>query len=74
LPFHGARWKPYVRFENISTDLDDPWFEHLDMSVSTLGLRYDIADFAAFKGEYRRSTQRTRGRENAMFLQTSFTF
>jgi hypothetical protein len=74
LPFHGARWKPYARFENISTDLGDSWFEHLDMSVSTLGLRYDIADFAAFKGEYRRSSQRTRGRENAMFLQTSFTF
>jgi hypothetical protein len=74
LPFHGARWKPYLRFENISTDPGDSWFEHLDMSVSTLGLRYDIVDFAAFKVEYRRSSQRNRGRENAMYLQTSFTF
>ena len=74
LPWYEARWKPYFRFENIDTSVDDPWFDALDMSISTLGVRYDIADFAAFKGEYRRSSRRTRGRENAMFLQTSFTF
>ena len=74
LPWQTARWKPYYRFENIATSVDDPLLRALDMSVSTLGLRYDIADFAAFKGEYRRSSRRTRDRENAMFLQTSFTF
>jgi hypothetical protein len=74
LPWNAARWKPYFRFENIDTSVDDPWFTALDASVSTLGLRFDIADFAAFKGEYRRSRRRSTGRENAMFLQTSFTF
>jgi hypothetical protein len=74
LPWNASRWKPYYRFENINTSVDDSWFAALDMSMSTLGLRYDIADFAAFKGEYRRSTRRAKGRENAMYLQTSFTF
>jgi hypothetical protein len=74
LPWNRARWKPYYRFENLSTSVDDFLFRGLDMSISTLGLRYDMVDFAAFKGEYRRSTRRAIGREHAMFLQTSFTF
>jgi hypothetical protein len=42
---------------------------------STAGIRYDITDFAAFKGEYR-NFQRGRGQPwfNGVFFQTDFTF
>jgi hypothetical protein len=77
LPWRNARWKPYVRFENIDTSPDEPLVSSYEMRVSTAGVRFDLADFAAFKGEYRRMRRPRGSTDDAMngwFLQTSFTF
>jgi hypothetical protein len=42
---------------------------------STMGVRYDISDFAAFKAEYRNQKKLiTDPRLHGLFLQTTFTF
>lgn len=74
LPWHDARWKPYYRFDTIDAPLDEPVLGLLDVRTSTVGVRYDVADFAAFKGEYRRTRRQQETRQNGFFLQTSFTF
>jgi hypothetical protein len=75
LPWQDNKWKPYYRFEYTNTPLSDPILNVPDLVQSTLGIRYDISDFAAFKSEYR-STRRGTGqpRFNGLFIQTSFTF
>ncbi len=80
LPWQDKRWKPYYRFEHIHVPAGEPVFHLPDNVVSnlvgsTVGLRYDISEYAAFKGEYR-NTRRQAGepRINGVFLQTCFTF
>ena len=76
LPWQGEKWKPYYRFEYIHKPESDPVFTGVsDLVGSTLGVRYDITNYAAFKGEYR-STRLGVGepRSNAAFFQTAFTF
>lgn len=75
LPWQNNRWKPYYRFENIDTPTGEPVFGVFDVRTSTVGLRFDAADFAAFKGEYRRTRRQPQDpRVNGFLLQTSFTF
>lgn len=75
LPWQNNRWKPYYRFEDIDTPTGEPVFGVFDVRTSTVGVRYDVADFAAFKGEYRRTRRQPQDpRVNGFFLQTSFTF
>jgi hypothetical protein len=46
-----------------------------DLTGSTVGVRYDISNFAAFKAEYRHTARRaTDPVVNGVFLQTCFTF
>ena len=82
LPWNHRRWKPYYRFEFSNIALNDPLFISTDPTVaikdltgSTVGVRFDISSFAAFKWEYR-NTQRGHGDPpvNGIFAQTSFTF
>jgi hypothetical protein len=76
LPWQENKWKPYYRFEYIHKPESDPAFVDVtDLVGSTLGLRYDITNYAAFKGEYR-STRHGVGepRVNGAFVQTAFTF
>ncbi len=80
LPWEEKRWKPYYRFEYINTPISDPILGVPDLVGSTIGIRYDISDYAAFKGEYRNTLRerdprfKDRVRVNGLFLQTSFTF
>ncbi len=76
LPFGQKLWKPYFRFESIHVPKSDPIFTPLvpTFSGSTIGLRYDISSFAAFKWEYRHYDLRSRPAINGVFVQTSFTF
>jgi hypothetical protein len=80
LPWFEKKWKPYYRFEHIHIPagepvFDVPNFEVPDFVGSTLGVRYDITEFAAFKTEYRNFERGTnQPRFNGVFLQTSFTF
>ena len=76
LPFGQKSWKPYYRFEYIHVPKSDPIFRPLvpSFSGSTIGLRYDISSFAAFKWEYRHYDRRDLPAINGAFIQTSFTF
>jgi len=76
LPWQQSKWKPYYRYEYIHKPEDDPTLLNvLDLTGSTLGVRYDITNYAAFKGEYRNSRHGVNEpRVNGAFFQTAFTF
>src|SRR5713101_3443688 len=76
LPWQENKWKPYYRFEYIHKPESDPVFLNVsDLVGSTVGVRYDITNYAAFKGEYRNSrVGRDEPRVNGGFFQTAFTF
>jgi hypothetical protein len=75
LPWFEKTVKPYYRFEYTHTPLSEPVFGNQDLVGSTLGLRYDISNYASFKSEYRNTKRQTGDpRINGLFLQTDFTF
>ncbi len=76
LPFGQKLWKPYYRFEQIHVPKSDAIFRAVvpTFSGSTIGLRYDISSFAAFKWEYRHYDRRDLPSISGAFVQTSFTF
>jgi hypothetical protein len=81
LPWQESKWKPYYRYEYIHRPVTEPVWDIsgspsvVDLDGSTLGVRYDITNYAAFKGEYRNSRHGIgEPRVNGAFLQTDFTF
>jgi len=75
LPWLERSFKPYYRFEHTHTSLSEQVFTNQDLVGSIVGLRYDITNYAAFKGEYRNSKRLpTEPRVNGIFFQTDFTF
>jgi hypothetical protein len=75
LPWLERTLKPYFRYDYIQPPPGEPILSDTRYQGSTLGLRYDISNFAAFKSEYR-NFQRlaSEPRVNGAFFQTSFTF
>jgi hypothetical protein len=75
LPWNDKKWKPYYRFEHIHLPAGEPVLDFPDTVQSTVGIRYDITEFAAFKAEYRNFERGTnQPRFNGVFFQTAFTF
>jgi len=76
LPFGQKLWKPYFRIEQIHVPKSDAIFRSVvpTFTGTTIGLRYDISSFAAFKWEYRHYDRRDLPAINGAFIQTSFTF
>ena len=75
LPAFEQRWKPYYRWEYIHIPSSDPVFVGVpSLAGSTVGVRYDITTFSAFKVEYRNQRRPGLPRINGAFVQTSFTF
>jgi hypothetical protein len=75
LPWFQKLWKPYYRFEYMHIPLSDVIFRAVpSFSASTVGVRYDITSFAAFKLEYRDYNRRNLPSIHGAFMQTSFTF
>jgi len=76
LPWLGALWKPYYRFDRIDIDSADTVFAGVsNLDGSTLGVRYDISTYAAIKTEARlRRRVSSQPRMNGWFFQVSFTF
>jgi hypothetical protein len=75
LPQFERTLKPYYRFEYIHNPLSEQVFVNQDLVESIVGVRYDITNYAAFKGEYRHmERQATFPHVNGFFLQTAFTF
>ena len=75
LPFAKAL-KPYYRFDYMHVPRSDAVFKSVVpvFHSSTVGLRYDITSFAAFKVEYRDYTRRDLSSVRGIFTQTTFTF
>jgi phosphate-selective porin O/P len=75
LPWFERNIKPYYRFEHTHTPFSEQVFTNQDLVESTVGVRYDITNYAAFKSEYRNAKRLpTEPRINGVFLQTDFTF
>jgi hypothetical protein len=81
LPWQENKWKPYYRFEYIHRPNSEPVWDITpaasvtDLMGSTVGVRYDITNYAAFKGEYRSTRPGVNEpRVNGAFFQTAFTF
>ena len=75
LPWYQRVFKPYYRFEYLHIPRSDAIFRALPtFNASTVGLRYDLTSFAAFKFEYRRYNRRGLPDINGAFSQVSFTF
>lgn len=78
LPWFHQLWKPYYRFEYITTPKGEPVWgaPTLDLESHIYGLRYDISDFAALKVEYRHQERRRQPIVdiNGVFVQASFGF
>jgi hypothetical protein len=76
LPWWQKQWKPYYRFEYIHVPKSDAIFRTAvpTFHASTVGMRYDITTFAAFKVEYRHYVRRDGPGFYGFFAQTSFTF
>jgi len=81
LPWQENKWKPYYRFEYIHRPNSEPVWDITgtpsvkDLVGSTVGVRYDITNYAAFKGEYRNIRPGVNEpRVNGAFFQTAFTF
>src|SRR5438445_5053003 len=53
LPWLEKTLKPYYRFEHTHTPLSEQLFTNQDLVQSIVGMRYDITNYASFKGEYR---------------------
>jgi len=75
LPWLERKWKPYFRFEHMHVPAGEPVLQVPNFVGATLGVRYDISEFGAFKTEYRNTERGTnQPRFNGLFVQTSFTF
>jgi hypothetical protein len=81
LPWQENKWKPYYRFEYIHRPTQEPVWDItgtssvVDLVGSLVGVRWDITNFACFKGEYRRFRQATGlPSVNGAFFQSAFTF
>jgi len=75
LPGEAKLWKPYYRFEYMHIPQADAIFRAVpSFAGSTVGVRYDISSFAAFKMEFRNYSRRNLPSVYGAFMQTSFTF
>jgi hypothetical protein len=71
--FGSAR--PYFRYQYVNAPSDDPIFHDVGRrNGPSLGLRYDVSDFAAFKAQYDRTLRRRLSSINELILQLAFTF
>ncbi|HVH85640.1 MAG TPA: hypothetical protein VM912_02890 [Terriglobales bacterium] len=75
-PFDAKKWKPYYRYDYLQVPANEPTLpDFTNVRKSTLGIRYDISDFAAFKAEYRNGRGNPLPQSsNAVAVQTAFTF
>lgn len=71
--FGNAR--PYFRYQYVNVPSDDPIFPDVGRrNGPSLGLRYEVSDFAAFKAQYDHTMRRRLSSINELILQLAFTF
>ena len=66
--------KPYARYEKMLGEPSEPVFGDMSSATATFGLRYELADAAALKGEYRHMRRPGGLLVNGIYLQTALTF
>ncbi|MDT4969765.1 MAG: hypothetical protein QOJ64_4502 [Acidobacteriota bacterium] len=67
--------RPYFRYQYVNAPNDDPIFPDVGRrNGPSLGWRYDISEFAAFKAQYDRTLRRRLDSINELILQLAFTF
>jgi hypothetical protein len=68
-------WRPYFRYQYVNSPAGDPINIYTGRYMGpSLGLRYDFADYAAFKLQYNRLDQRDSRPTNGLDAQIAFTF
>ena len=68
------KWKPYGRYEKADAPDDEPITGALTNSRSSVGLRFELSDFAALKAEYAERRRPDAAHVNGFFMQAAFTF
>ncbi|HWR16618.1 MAG TPA: bZIP transcription factor [Terriglobales bacterium] len=75
LPGVAKKFKPYYRYEYIHAPVGEPVLGVPNLKGGqTVGTRYDITDFAAFKAEYRHWNRTQNEKFQGFWAQTAFTF
>lgn len=70
-----GNFKPYFRYQYVNVPSDDPIFPDVGRrNGPSLGVRYDLTDFAAFKTQFDRTQRRGFETFNDFILQLAFTF
>ena len=67
--------RPYFRYQYVNAPADEPILGDVGRrNGPSLGLRYDVSEFAAFKAQYDRTGRRGLEPFNGLTLQLAFTF
>jgi hypothetical protein len=69
--------RPYFRYQYVNAPEDEPIFKRLEVgrrNGPSLGLRYDVSEFAAFKMQFDRTLRRRKEAHDELILQLAFTF
>lgn len=75
LPWANKKFKPYFRYERIWVPRGEPVFTAVPSLVGSLGgVRWDFADFAALKVEYRDFRHSVPPNSTGFFAQVSYVF
>ena len=70
-----GNFQPYVRYQYINAPANEPIFKDVGRrNGPSLGLRYDLSEFAAFKVQYDREQRRGLRGVNKLGMQLAFTF
>lgn len=69
--------RPYFRYQYVNASEDNPVFKTLEVgrrNGPSVGLRYDVSEFAAFKMQLERTYRRHKATHDELILQLAFTF
>jgi hypothetical protein len=71
----NARWRPFFRFQYANASAASPLFSDISLRYGpSLGVRYDLNDYIAFKTQYDRTMRRGFSSINGMLSQLAFRF
>lgn len=67
--------RPYFRYEYLNVPTRDPIYSDVGRrNGPTLGVRYELGEYTAFKLQYARSARRDQNSTNTVRMQMAFTF
>jgi hypothetical protein len=70
-----ARWRPFFRYQYANASPASPLFSDISLRYGpSLGVRYDLNDYIAFKAQYDRTMRRGLPSINGMLSQLAFRF